>query len=84
MLEQSDIDFMLTEMFNRVGAVYTQEAVTKEDWYLTHSWSIAEQESYKMWLIKWLRSKYKILSKKQAEREAGWIILYCGWRQINE
>lgn len=69
---------ILTEMFRRVGLVFNIEYCRKEGWYLTKSWTQAEQDDFKRWGEKVLRSKLKI-TRYAAETEMGWFLLSHGW-----
>ena len=78
-MDRNDINFILTEMFKRVGLEYSPSFVSDPEWYLKHEWTEEAQDDFREWLILWLKKKFHF-SKAQAEREAGWIILHTGWR----
>lgn len=78
MLTAKDKDVILAEMFSRVGIEYEPTYVEKSGWYLTASWSAAEQESFRQWLIKYLLKRFKPM-ESYAIKQADWFILNYGW-----
>lgn len=66
-------------MFIKVGLEYTEDYCKRQEWYLTKSWTIDEQNDFKEWGEKLLRKELK-MSNYRAEKEMGWFLLNCGWR----
>lgn len=69
---------LLKEMFKRVGLEYSEEYCKKEDWYLTKSWTEAEQNEFKRWGEGVLKVDLK-MTYYGAAREMGWFLLSYGW-----
>lgn len=59
-------DYMFTilyEMCQRVGADYHSIDFQEPDWYAKHTWTVFEENSYKVWLFEYLRDN------KEARKE---------------
>lgn len=69
---------LLKEMFKRVGLEYHEDYCKKEDWYLTKSWSEAEQKDFKLWGERVLKADLK-MTDYGAAWEMGWFLLSYGW-----
>lgn len=78
-IDRDTLYFILTEMFNRVGKEYTEEATQDREWFLQTTWTKEEQTEFTYWLRDFLRSKYHI-TKNKANNEAAWFVLNYGWR----
>lgn len=65
-------------MFRRVGLEYTEDYCKKQEWYLTKSWTVGEQNDFKEWGKKLLKKELK-MSNHGSEKEMGWFLLSCGW-----
>lgn len=70
---------ILPEMFRRVGQEFTKDFCRREDWFLEHTWTTAEQEEFRKWLVKLLVKKGK-MSPYGAQHEASWFLLAHGWK----
>lgn len=70
----------ITEMFKRVGLVYPNKELTDNpNWYTKYTWTMDEENSYKEWMKKHLRSVHK-LPKISASKETEWFLLAYGWK----
>jgi len=62
------------EMFLRVGEVYPNEELQKDDkWYMRKSWTLEEENSFRQWMVRFLR-KGLSWSKKISEQETAFFI----------
>lgn len=75
------VNKLMTEMFKRAGLEYHEEYCEKEGWYLTRSWTEAEQNSFKKWGEGVLKSELK-MTDHGAAREMGWFLLSYGWTTV--
>lgn len=83
-----ELKTILDEMCSIVGA---KEVNYKEkEWFLKHTWSEEEQESFRNWLSNFLynnskaRKAFKIArSKKYCDKASGMFILNYGWKTKN-
>lgn len=72
---------LMKEMFKRVGLKYDPDYCFQEDWYLTKSWTEAEQRDFKLWGEGILKSKLQ-MTDHGAAREMGWFLLSYGWTTV--
>jgi len=73
----------LVEMFRRVGRTYPDPKLTKlRDWYTRVSWTEADQEDFRKWLVAHIRKKLR-WKKKLAENSASWFLLMWGWTTLS-
>ena len=79
MLTAKQSEEILKELFSRVGQTYSQSTVSAENWYLLHTWTMAEQDDFKLWLTRYLMKKLR-MRKEFCERKAAWFILCYGWK----
>lgn len=78
---RDETEFVLKEMFARVGAEYTPDYVTEPDWYLRHTWTVKEAAEFTTWLANFLKRRHKGVGKKKSQAEAQWFVLNVGWKQ---
>lgn len=80
---------ILHEMLSRVGAKFDTFNFSKDQWYLTHEWTEQEQESFKQWLMQFLKSnklyrqemmQYPRADLKSLEKIASEFIFQYGWK----
>lgn len=69
----------------KIAKTTVPQCITKSedgfDWdYNKHSWTGKQEEKYRRWLKRYIKRKYKYLSERKIDFEAGMIILYYGWR----
>lgn len=83
------IERVLKEMFKRVGQTYSKKKVSKEGWYMKHSWTEKEQDKFSDWLVEYLYKcsearreimNIPIKNKKYIRRTVNMFILGCGWK----
>ena len=78
-------------MFKRAGLDYTwaeikQYADADPKWYLSKTWTVAEENSFRRWLTnhfmhdKAFKIYRKSTRKKLAEREVRYFLFMYGWR----
>ena len=75
----STIDFLLKEMFKRVGVEYNKNIVKEDGWYLRYTWSEEDQEDFKDFMVNHL-CKSLNYNKVFAEKEADMFLLNYGWK----
>lgn len=75
----SRIEDVLEKLFEVVGQEYSEDFCKESEWYLKYSWTEEQEESFKDWLISYIRNKDKT-TIKEAKRQAGLIILNYGWK----
>jgi hypothetical protein len=78
-LTDKKLEYILKEMFTRVGSTYSEEFCTQPDWFLKYTWTREEQHDFTDWLITYLRKSCR-WSKVLATKEASWLVLYLGWK----
>ena len=76
---EENLKEVLTKMFEAVGAKYSPELTLNERWYLKYSWTRAQEDAFKKWLVEYIKKGRFTSSKKRAEREAEIFLLHCGW-----
>lgn len=69
---------LLTEMFKRVGREYKHSITKDPDWYLTSTWTSAQQDDFAKWGTKQMQ-RILGLSAYSARNEMGWFLLSYGW-----
>jgi len=75
-MKKDHIAIILTEMFKRVGLVYSPEFTKQDEWYRQHTWTQEEETDFKKWLVQYIKkNKLNI----RAELEAGIFLLDYGW-----
>jgi thymidine kinase len=73
-------DKCLKEMFKRVGEKYPNHELTKDEgWFTKRTWSIKEQDTFIVWMSKFLKKQFGWNAKK-IENEVGMFVLYYGWK----
>lgn len=78
-------EVILTEMCKRVGVDYKTFDFKQNSWYSKHSWTKEEEESFRVWLGKFL-VKYKYVTsgnyrgQNHGYYEAGKLIMNYGWK----
>ncbi len=79
---------VLSEMFRVVGAEneFDEDFLKQEKWYLKHSWTQSQENSFQDWLRKYLRKRepWKHFSDKKLNSEIGYFMLNYGWRTGEE
>jgi len=70
--------WIIKEMFKFIGAEYTDNLVSEEDWFLVNTWSQDEENKFKNWFVDDLRSLG--LTKKLATEEANFFLMNYGWK----
>ena len=81
-LQVNHIEEILREMFSRVSVEYDEELVQQKNWFLTHTWSKEDQNSFREWLIAYLMKKRRC-TKRMAEKNSAYMLLSFGWK-VNE
>lgn len=84
----SHLKFILTEMCNRVGAVYENIDFRAEDWYTQYQWTPEEEENYIQWLTqelqtnKPIRKAFRLPSRSHeyVEKNARFFVGVYGWK----
>ena len=77
--EDKAFTFCFKEMFLRVGEVYPNEELTKdENWYRLRSWTTKEEESFCKWMVNYLRKKLK-MRIQEAEKNTAFFVMMYGW-----
>ena len=76
--EQEYKMWLIKEMFNFIGAEYSDEFVSQEDWYWKCSWTQDEENEYKKWMVNDLRDLG--VTKKIAIGIADWFLMDYGWK----
>jgi hypothetical protein len=71
----------MEKMFSYVDIDYTEEFCKKPFWFHERSWTTKEEESFKDWLVWYLKNNYKMTIKK-AKKEADFFLLSYGWKTI--
>ena len=65
----------LEELFRRVGRKYPdEEFTTQPDWYMQETWTQAEEEDFRKWMLKKLGRMYR------KETEVAMFLLMWGWK----
>lgn len=84
-----NLETIVKEMCNRVGADFSTMDFKKERWFWDYSWSQTEQEDFKQWLIRFLsvrKNREDILrnprlgDKKTINNLADVFLLQFGWK----
>ncbi len=71
----------LTEMFKRVGLEFPNEELTsQDDWYMQHTWTQAESDDFKKWMLKLLKKERMI----RPEHQYAMFNLMWGWKVKEE
>ncbi|HRR48717.1 MAG TPA: hypothetical protein P5293_01995 [Bacteroidales bacterium] len=78
-LEQKNLDEIMAKMFEMAGATYDPSIVKKNRWYLKYRWTKAQEESFKKWLVSYLKKNKFCLNTKIAEKQADYFILWTGF-----
>ena len=69
-------------MFRAVGRRFSPTVPTTPDWFLARSWTPKQEVAYREWFVREARRDLR-WSKRQATKEAGWFLLFYGWRIEN-
>lgn len=78
-LSKEDALDIVKEMFKFIGVEFVREEVEHDsEWYTRHPWSEDEQEQFRKWLVKHLRTKFK-QPKSYAESGARWFVFCYGF-----
>lgn len=77
--KREDTEYILTKMFEVVGAEYNSAIILEPDWYLTKSWTPKEAAEFTKWLADYLKRRHKGVGKKKSMAEATWFVTNVGW-----
>ena len=66
-------------MFRAVGRRFSPTVPTTPDWFLARSWTPKQEVAYREWFVREARRDLR-WSKRQATKEAGWFLLFYGWK----
>ena len=83
-ITEKDGKAIMAEMCRRVGVDSDTFDFSQPEWYMTHTWTEAEQEDYHVWLGKFLekqgycRGKYR--GQNHGYYEASKLIMNYGWK----
>lgn len=81
---EKDFDFIMKEMFLRVGENYPNENLTSNSqWYTMRNWTDKDQKDFYNWMTSYLRKELK-WTKTQSDKETAWFLLQYGWTTTNE
>ena len=87
--DRLELDYILTEMFNRVGKIYKQYKVKRKEWFLKGSWTEDEEENFVKWLTNLLYNNkdyrkrimaFDSSSKKMCKDAAFSFVMDYGWK----
>jgi hypothetical protein len=70
----------MKEMFKRVGLKFSVEFCQGKDWYMSKSWTTAQQNEFRKWMEKLLKKRHG-WGAHQLNKEVGMFILCYGWKQ---
>ena len=87
---------VLKEMFKRVGLknkdfdkAFKTGAFKKDNWYMIHEWTIAEQKKFEKWLVDYLYNSKKAReqlcelpwkNRRHLKRVAQMFVFQYGWK----
>jgi len=91
MTQEEALDYVLTEMFKRVGEEYSRDKLV-EGFYNLHTWTDSEQDDFQKWWIKELKTNSKLrrgfrlysTHQKYLQYQTGMFLLSYGWRYKTE
>ncbi len=69
----------LRRMFRDVGQKYTREVVGEPEWFYEHTLTMAKQRKFQAWFAA-QGAKDLGWPKRYARKQAGWFVLFHGWR----
>ena len=76
-------DICLAEMLRRVGRTMDPEFFKKDQWYYESSWTQGEEDDFKEWMKKVLKSRHR-WRKVLIEKEIAMFLLSYSWRYVPE
>lgn len=78
------IKVILSEMCDRVGVKFEDIDFKQPTWYWLHEWTEEQEDSFRDWLIKYMKSNENIFTPSRrrfdAERQANGFVFNYGWR----
>lgn len=80
--DQKKVDKLRKELINHQLAphgVEYNDVLHNENWFNEYTTTVEEQENFRQYIIDSLRTRLR-MSKKMAEKEAGWFLLQWGLR----
>lgn len=69
---------VLRLMFKCVGAKYSIKFTKNDNWYKCYSWTVREEERFKIWLTQEIRKEFRV-NKRSAKNDADFFLLNYGW-----
>jgi len=88
-----NLQYILTEMCNRVGAEPEAVDFGQHEWFYAHSWTMKEDEAFIEWVADYLythaKARREIMSfprksKAYCKKTAQALSLFCSWRITKE
>lgn len=84
-INEKQLEEILEEMCNRVGADYAKMNFAEKEWYYLYEWTVEESLDFQRWLGKYLidnkivrKGKYRDVDR--GYYEAGKFVFNYGWR----
>ena len=68
----------LKHMFKSVGERYSVEFTKQDNWYTLCTWTVKQENVYKVWFIKHIMKDLAV-TKKRAEEHYSYFSLMWGW-----
>ena len=82
--KEKTFNICLKKMFRRVGRKTVDENfIRREHWYRQSSWTEAEEQDFRKWMVGLLRRRHG-WTKKLAEKETAFFLLSYGWKYVPE
>ena len=83
-----NLEFIIKEMFKRVGADYDSADLEDPDWFRKHTWTKEEQEQFSLWLKQYLKNnkeareelmKVPTANKRHIDKFVNMFVFNYGW-----
>jgi hypothetical protein len=84
------IDFILTEMFKRVGREYSRDIIKQKNWFLSSEWSQGEQDEFIKWMVdeicnnSSLKKIFRLRNKNNIRAGSLQFVMNYGWKHKDD
>lgn len=89
MVENKHLTKIMKKMFSYVKEKYTPEYCKKPEWFMKHTWTEKQENSFNDWMVEYLYNnkeareeimEHPIKNKKIIKELVSWFILDYGWK----